>query len=580
MSSPALPPAAVQSPFQLFIKGIQDLYPDKSIKSVLESYPVPQLVMIGSESTGKSSVLENITKTEIFPTNQKTCTRCPIKVVMIPAENGEINSIVVDFRGQKTSLTDQAALKRKMEELFEHIRTSSPSGYSDDAVTITLVHPNVVRIDLVDLPGIVSYPPEARDFTTKMCLRYIRDPNSFLICVANATIPRLNSYEPIARILENNAQDRTIIVLTMADKLRLEDYTAQLKNRLYMSTDELTGKRFLTCCAIVNRGSQEVPLVDQPGIEDCWFKNHLLVGLTEWDQATLTSHLGIAQLQLQVNELYERYLRENWLPRTVADIQAKVQMLQAQIAELGTVVDALNATQFRDDLLASAVLERLFQCIQAQQCIRSKGVRTNSQTKFHDQEISIKDIVDLTYAKRCTDAMKAAVHAFDVSSLVDQVQHRHIGAAFGKVFGGGRGSGGGRGIGGPLIAGTEWKPLRFTALWVRAKSILCEVIDDYISRTLLLLQPTLLQQLLAAPNDGIDYADRVIQHSSAIFIDACKERLFTKDAFVEDAAVARQRTDLHKSVAKYEAVKDALLASVREGSSSPDRRIVRGVPQK
>jgi GTP-binding protein EngB required for normal cell division len=561
MSSPAAPPAAYQSPFQLFIKGIQDLYPDKSIKSVLEKYPVPQLVMIGSESTGKSSVLENITKTEIFPTNQKTCTRCPIKVVMIPADNGDANTITVEFRGTSTVVGDALALKSKMEELFEAIRTTSLSGYCDDVVTVTLVHPNVVRIDLVDLPGIVSYPPQARDFTTNMCLRYIRDPNSFLICVANATIPRLNSYEPIARILECNAQDRTIIVLTMADKLRPEDYSAQLTNRLKMTTDELNGGKFLACCAVVNRGSQEVPLPHQPDAEQRWFQERLLISLSEREKASLTPHLGIAQLQLQVNELYEKYLREKWLPRIIADIQATVQGLQKQIADIGKVVDDTNFAQFRDDLVASDCLGAMFRSILLLDSNRTTG------NSFYGKSLTMQEVLDQTYSKRVTEAMKSAVNMYDVNSLLTIQQ------APGGVFGTSTvAAPAGFGFGAKPSAtfASDWKPQRYTGLWKKAKELLCEVIDKYITKAFSLLQPVLLQQLLAPPPQPVDYANQVVRQASTIFLDACKERLLkSKEIVREDPAVAKKRAGLHASVSKYEVVKDALQASARGKPASP-----------
>ena len=35
--------------------------------------------MVGSQSSGKSSLLENITKCEIFPRDHKQCTRAPIR---------------------------------------------------------------------------------------------------------------------------------------------------------------------------------------------------------------------------------------------------------------------------------------------------------------------------------------------------------------------------------------------------------------------------------------------------------------------------------------------------------------------
>ena len=49
-------------------------------------YQLPKVIVIGTESSGKSSLLERITKCQLFPSDSKLCTKCPIKVKL---ENGK-----------------------------------------------------------------------------------------------------------------------------------------------------------------------------------------------------------------------------------------------------------------------------------------------------------------------------------------------------------------------------------------------------------------------------------------------------------------------------------------------------------
>ena len=52
------------------------------IKKIFEQnfLVLPKVIVIGTESSGKSSLLERITKCQLFPSDSKLCTKCPIKV--------------------------------------------------------------------------------------------------------------------------------------------------------------------------------------------------------------------------------------------------------------------------------------------------------------------------------------------------------------------------------------------------------------------------------------------------------------------------------------------------------------------
>ena len=53
-----------------------ELFSEEDVKE----YVLPTVIVIGNESTGKSSLLENITKCQLFPRDSKLCTKCPIRV--------------------------------------------------------------------------------------------------------------------------------------------------------------------------------------------------------------------------------------------------------------------------------------------------------------------------------------------------------------------------------------------------------------------------------------------------------------------------------------------------------------------
>mgnify|MGYP005992345477 CR=1 FL=1 len=259
-----------------FVEQLHTLYPLLSTQELISKYPHPVMCVIGCESTGKSATIESISKVPIFPSDTGICTRCPIKVVLMPTEPSHYE---LSFRGKNKVYKDENLidLKAAIADIFRDVLKSSPTGigYSDEVITIVVHRPDVIRMDFVDLLGIVSYPPDAKEFTLSQ--KYIDDPNCFILCVANATTPRLTSYEPIACIAAAKACERSIIVLPMADKLSPKDFETHLLNRVTMNSDELRGQPFTACCAVVNRSSvSNCTLLQQARHEHEWFRTNVL----------------------------------------------------------------------------------------------------------------------------------------------------------------------------------------------------------------------------------------------------------------------------------------------------------------
>ena len=544
--------------FQWFIDHLKTIYPDKSLREIIDKYPTPQMVMIGSESTGKSTTLENLTKTVIFPSHHSTCTRCPIRVVMVPTKEGETPSSTVTFRGEVTQVADLSLLKKKIEKLFILIGSTSTSGYTEDEVTITFVQPGVFRIDLIDLPGIVSYPPPAREFTTSLCLRYIKNPNSFLLCVVPATIPRLNSYEPIARILENNAANRTIIVLTMADKVQPKDYDVQLISRVAMSSDELIGtQKFLSCCAVVNRADSAVDLTEQPALESAWFAEHITPKLTQFNKELVSERLGMANLQVVSNEQYEAYIREQWLPRTAKEIEENIAKLQQEITAIGEVVTVFNLGAFNNHLIACNTAMSMYNsCMSPLPTTKSAAspMPTNfgsgaptfgspsvsaSYNMIWGIPLTFEALVSPTFADAILEqlltriaAYKVTVTSAQVSTFQQSKNHRDT-----------------------------WQLQRFAAHWKTTKALLCTIMTACMKPALQVLQPLLLQQFLNKTTS----ADSTISALAT----TCREKFLaqytttvqqytTVQDLVESDDVTQQRADLHLLVQKNKVVLAAL----------------------
>ena len=65
-----------------------------------EEFQMPRIVVVGGESTGKSSLLENITKCAVFPRARDICTRMPIRLQLTNVTDAADKSVEVQFGGQ------------------------------------------------------------------------------------------------------------------------------------------------------------------------------------------------------------------------------------------------------------------------------------------------------------------------------------------------------------------------------------------------------------------------------------------------------------------------------------------------
>lgn len=67
-------------------------------------FKLPEVVVVGSESSGKSSLLENITKCEIFPRDRSQCTRAPIRFKLMQVRSWFMARFSGNIRCHSTSI--------------------------------------------------------------------------------------------------------------------------------------------------------------------------------------------------------------------------------------------------------------------------------------------------------------------------------------------------------------------------------------------------------------------------------------------------------------------------------------------
>eukprot|EP00468_Gymnochlora_sp_CCMP2014_P008960 CAMPEP_0167761964 /NCGR_PEP_ID=MMETSP0110_2-20121227/12479_1 /TAXON_ID=629695 /ORGANISM="Gymnochlora sp., Strain CCMP2014" /LENGTH=639 /DNA_ID=CAMNT_0007648735 /DNA_START=54 /DNA_END=1973 /DNA_ORIENTATION=+ len=186
---------------------------------------LPQLIVIGSQSAGKSSVLEKIVGRDFLPRGNTIVTRRPLILQLI---NTRIHKIGTDSKEWGEFLHKKGEriynfTKIKDEIVRETERISgSNCGISSDPINLKIYSPTVLDLTLVDLPGITKVPvgDQPKDIETRirnMAIRYISNKNSIMVAVSPANTDMANSESlKLARDIDPDGH-RTLGVLTKID---------------------------------------------------------------------------------------------------------------------------------------------------------------------------------------------------------------------------------------------------------------------------------------------------------------------------------------------------------------------------
>lgn len=144
---------------------------------------IPRIVAIGTQSSGKSSVLENIVGRGFFPRKNGICTRRPLRLELMRTGEDRILVNKINFLFKEEEITDSngRVLKEwavfghsdrkfvKMEDIHEEIEKETLRGCNDsetdisvDEILLTFYSQDVSPLTIVDLPGITRIAREGQ----------------------------------------------------------------------------------------------------------------------------------------------------------------------------------------------------------------------------------------------------------------------------------------------------------------------------------------------------------------------------------------------------------------------------------
>ncbi|GAB4840084.1 Dynamin- protein 4C [Ancistrocladus abbreviatus] len=191
----------------------------RNLKVMKEGIQLPTIVVVGDQSSGKSSVLESLAGISL-PRGQGICTRVPL-IMRLQNHAALESELSLEYHG-KVVHTDEAHVAEAIDSATREV-AGNAKGISNLPLTLVVKKNGVPDLTMVDLPGITRVPvhgqPEniyeqIRDIITE----YITPEESIILNVLSATV----DFSTCESIRMSQTVDktglRTLAVVTKADK--------------------------------------------------------------------------------------------------------------------------------------------------------------------------------------------------------------------------------------------------------------------------------------------------------------------------------------------------------------------------
>uniref|UniRef100_A0A4W4HN90 Dynamin-2 n=1 Tax=Electrophorus electricus TaxID=8005 RepID=A0A4W4HN90_ELEEL len=310
-------------------RGMEELIPlinklQDAFSSIGQScnLDLPQIAVVGGQSAGKSSVLENFVGRDFLPRGSGIVTRRPLilQLVNSKAEYAEF----LHCKGRK--FVDFEEVRMEIEAETDRI-TGSNKGISPVPINLRVYSPNVLNLTLIDLPGMtkvaVGDQPQDIEFQIRdMLLQFITRESCLILAVTPANTDLANS-DALKIAKEVDPQGlRTIGVITKLDLMdEGTDAREILENKLLPLRRGYIG--------VVNRSQKDIDgrkdIRSALAAERKFFLSHPAY-------RHMAERMGTPHLQKSLNQQLTNHIRDT-LPGLRSKLQSQLLSLEKEVEE-------------------------------------------------------------------------------------------------------------------------------------------------------------------------------------------------------------------------------------------------------
>lgn len=306
------------------------------VNGELSKISLPQVAVVGSQSSGKSSVLEALVGRDFLPRGCDICTRRPLALMLVnrPRNPDDDSREWAEFHhlpGKR--FFDFTEVRQEIMAETDK-EAGSNRGVSDKQIGLKISSPNVLNMTLVDLPGITKVPvgDQPSDIEVRirrMIMAYIRQENCIILAVspANSDLATSDALQ-MAREADPTGS-RTIGVITKLD----------IMDRGTNACNFLLGKVVPLCLGyvgVVNRSQEDInknrSIQEAFAYEENFFHDHPVYN-------GLSDRCGIPQLAKKLNQILEQHIRMV-LPGLKFELNSRLTAVANERQKYGDVMES------------------------------------------------------------------------------------------------------------------------------------------------------------------------------------------------------------------------------------------------
>ncbi|XP_036769671.1 dynamin-1 isoform X6 [Manis pentadactyla] len=283
---------------------------------------LPQIAVVGGQSAGKSSVLENFVGRDFLPRGSGIVTRRPLVLQLVNATTEYAEFL--HCKGKK--FTDFEEVRLEIEAETDRV-TGTNKGISPVPINLRVYSPHVLNLTLVDLPGMTKVPvgdqPADIEFQIRdMLMQFVTKENCLILAVSPANSDLANSDAlKIAKEVDPQGQ-RTIGVITKLDLMdEGTDARDVLENKLLPLRRGYIG--------VVNRSQKDIDgkkdITAALAAERKFFLSHP-------SYRHLADRMGTPYLQKVLNQQLTNHIRDT-LPGLRNKLQSQLLSIEKEVEE-------------------------------------------------------------------------------------------------------------------------------------------------------------------------------------------------------------------------------------------------------
>ncbi|KAK9058234.1 hypothetical protein SSX86_023074 [Deinandra increscens subsp. villosa] len=297
---------------------------DSALDSLWDA--LPSVVVVGGQSSGKSSVLESIVGRDFLPRGSGIVTRRPLVLQLHKTDGGEEYAEFGHMPHRR--FTDFSLVRQEIQDETDRI-TGKSKQISPIPIHLSIYSPKVVNLTLIDLPGLTKVAVEGQpesivEDIEKMVRAYVEKPNSIILAIspANQDIATSDAMK-LAKEVDPSGE-RTFGVLTKLDLMdKGTNALDVLEGRAYRLQHPWVG--------IVNRSQADImkntDMIYARQREQEYF-------YTSPDYGHLASKMGSVYLAKLLSQHLESVIKAK-IPGIIALINKGIEEMEAELDRLG-----------------------------------------------------------------------------------------------------------------------------------------------------------------------------------------------------------------------------------------------------